>query len=1485
VCALALALIPTVPAAAAAYVPDVAADAYLSVVFAGGAITVAKDCSITGDVHGNSNVSLAKGTMIDGNLSAGGTVDLQGATVTGTIASPAALRSLPRLPTAEEARGLADRVLEGDHSFPDGTSIDDVVFVTGTARFEGSVDGIGSVIAGVEIRFGNGTPARPIQLAADTDMTFVSLGGIWLGLERPLRGGLVAGGSVEIHKALDMEGLIVAGGDVALSKDSMLAYRPLDREPPVIRDLRPPDGARIVDPRTEIGASFSDEASGVDPASIRLVVDGADRTGEAVVDAGAVSFMPPLPLAIGEHSVEVTVADRARNLAKVTWGFTVLDVDPPVIVIEHPQEGSLTNQSTVEVRGTVTDASAVPLVTVNGSPATIDGERFAATLDLEQGFNAILVVATDSWGNVGSAIVSLTIDSEPPQVTLIAPPEGQLVNGDRVRIRGEATDHSGIASVTVAGLPAPQVDGRFELDVPLAQEGPQAIEVTATDRAGNVAQVTRQVVRFTLPEVTITAPADLAFVAATTTAVAGTIGENVVAVSVNGVPAGLDGATFLAEGVPLIEGGNTVTATAVAASGHVATATIHVVRDLTPPRVFIHQPEAGSVIRQGTISVSGLVNDIVPGTVNADEATVTVNGVTAVVANRSFFVESVPLGPEENVLHAVAVDASGNAGEDAVVVHFDAAPAAQVRAVAGDHQTGVIGDPLPVPLVAELVDATGQPVANRYVIFRAQGTNGSLDDGRRQVAVTTDAAGRAQTIFTLGTRAGAANQVVEASAVGFAGPAVFTASALPAEPAAIVVDSGGLQVGVAGQRVPRPLIAAVIDSGHNRLEGIPVVFRVVQGAGRFADGSGEAVVTTDSDGRAIVTFTLDSEEGVANNVVEARIVGFEEGPLASFVASGRAAGDPAATSISGVVLDNTNVPIAGVTLRVKHTTLTAVTNTEGQFRIAGAPVGAVKLIVDGSTVSRPGAWPDLEFDLVTIAGRDNTVNMPIYLLPLDLENGIMVDETRGGTLTLPDLPGFALDVEAGSVTFPGGGRSGLVSVTVVHNDKVPMVPNFGQQPRLIVTIQPAGARFDPPARLTLPNLEGLAPGEVTEMYSFDHDLGHFVSIGPATVSADATVIVSVPGVGIVKAGWHCGGNPATTATTHDCPQCQRCSGSQCVNDDGPGCDDGNGCTVDDRCSGGRCKGDPVRILSVEASLDEIVDDRACVGQEVQFRVEVEQENCANLEYTWEFGDGTISREKNPRHIFEEPGTYVVSVLVRCGNCPQEAGGDSLVVEAAEAKEYELKYMNFIPVPYVLGPPVLYDPFMGCEDGPAMVYAGDDRGPDPDAVTYRTKSAVKVVAEEACSPSGVVEGSLLKDVHPTKVYAFNALDDGVLDASDDDATGDCDRLHLVATASSSEFEITPERISPTAVKVHFAGNAKNPLAPLSFGITWEFDVIIDSEVNRWTLIGAHDCYPAHELYINNGRIFFNAPDSNTFGEIAICLSPPMNVDLSNSDSLP
>lgn len=917
-----------------------------------------------------------------------------------------------------------------------------------------------------------------------------------------------------------------------------------DATPPTITITSPADGSFVSTATPTLNATYSDAESGVDPASVRLVLDGVDRTAEAQVTAEGVTLSPSSPLASGVHTVAVIVRDMATNESHETASFTI-DLDPPLIVLTAPAEGSFLNISEVQVTGTVTDDVQVTSVAVNDIETTLDAGAFQATVPLEEGFNAIFVVATDASGRRSFAARKVTLDRTPPTLTVETPTAGQLTNQNEIRVAGETTDEGGIASLTIQGELAPVIEDRFEAVVPVGS-GSNQISLRARDRAGNETATVLQVTRFDLPEVTITSPEDLSFLAVTTIDVSGTVNSPGATVTVNGTAAVVSGTTFTAHEVPLIEGGNILTATATDTSGHVGIDSINVVRDLTAPHLAIHYPKDGATLFEPTVTVSGMVNDIVAGTVNASEATVTVNGRPASVSNRSFVVEGVPLSTGDNILTAVATDASGNMGDASISVHLAAADVPRLAIVSGNHQEAVIGIALPAPLTVSLLDAAGLPVVGKPVLFKLRGNNGSLDGGKRQIAVTTDAAGRASAHFTLGTRAGVGNQVVEATSPGFAGPAVFTATARAGEPTFLVVDAGDQQVGIAGQELPRPLVVVVTDAGHNRLEGALVRIKVVEGAGHFANGLREVLVFSDSDGRVILPFALDPEEGIANNVVGATIEGLEPSPVASFVASGRAAGDSSATSISGVVLDNSNLPIAGVTLRILDSPLTARTDEAGLFRIAGAPVGTVRLIVDGSTVERPGSWPDLEFVLTTIPGRDNTVNMPIYLLPLNLANGIPVDETHGGTLTLPEIPGFALEVLPGSVTFPGGSRSGVVSVTAVHGDKVPMVPNFGQQPRFIVTIQPAGARFDPPARLTLPNVEGLAPGEVTEMYSFDHDLGHFVSIGPATVSENGAVIISNPAVGIIKAGWHCGGNPATAGTPHNCKDCYKCVGDACV---------------------------------------------------------------------------------------------------------------------------------------------------------------------------------------------------------------------------------------------------------------------------------------------------------------------------------------------------
>jgi hypothetical protein len=945
----------------------------------------------------------------------------------------------------------------------------------------------------------------------------------------------------------------------------------------------------------------------VDPPLIIASVSGGARSADgwyhqpatvyftcADVGSGIASCTAPVTLSSDgpNQSVSGTAVDRVGLSASATSTVNI-DATPPVLTLAVTPQ--VTNLSSIALSGSASDAlSGLSGVTCNGRAAAVAGQTFACTVELLEGINELRIVASDRAGGEQTRIIAIRRDVTPPELTIAAPVADAAVNAPNVAVEVTARDEDQIGSITINGIAATAAGDTYRATVSVV-DGRNEIVVVASDRAGNETRASRFVSYFSLPTVAITAPADLAVVNTAVVTVSGNA-SGAGTVTVNGASAAISGGHFTIANVPLVQGRTVITAEARNAGGHVATTSIHVYRDALPPRVAVYAPADGEIVSSSPIIVSGMVDDVAVGTINSGQASVTVNGIGASVANRAFLAHAVALQPGDNTLTVVATDQSGNQATLVRHVTLDAgAGLPKIVVVSGDDQSASIGGLLAAPLVVRLTDAAGTPVLAREVTFNVIENNGLVDSGAkrdRSVAVATNAAGLASVRWTLGSRAGAGNQRVVATATGFAGKAAFTASGVTGVPQKIVVDAGGSQFGVIGQRLHRPLIAAVVDKGGNRVANTAVVFAVAQGGGSI-DGRATISVSTDSDGRAWVVPTLGPDAGPDRNVFTATIAG--QTSYAAFYATGRPAGPVEETRISGTVVDNTNIPIEGVSVRIEGSSLTAQSDAQGRFTIAQAPVGYVKLIIDGSTAQRAGTWPTLEFAMYTNPGQDNTLGMPIYILPLDIARGIQVNEQKGGTLTLPELPGFSLTIAPGSATFPNGARSGTVSVTLVHSDKMPMPPGFGQQPRFIVTIQPTGVHFDPPAAITFPNVDGLAPGEITELYSFDHDLGQFVSIGTGAISDDGTTLRSDPGVGIIKGGWHCGGNPTPTGTSAHCNDCAKCNGGVCEPDPlkiGTQCKgDSDPCT-DDVCVNGVCTHPPLQTkVALEAQYVDHDDAR------------------------------------------------------------------------------------------------------------------------------------------------------------------------------------------------------------------------------------------------------------------------------------------------------
>ncbi len=304
------------------------------------------------------------------------------------------------------------------------------------------------------------------------------------------------------------------------------------------------------------------------------------------------------------------------------------------------------------------------------------------------------------------------------------------------------------------------------------------------------------------------------------------------------------------------------------------------------------------------------------------------------------------------------------------------------------------------------------------------------------------------------------------------------------------------------------------------------------------------------------------------------------------------------------------------------------------------PVGNVHLIIEGATVQKPGLWSDLEFELVTIAGRDNAVDRPIYLLTLDVDSGRLAGGDEEVELNLAGIPGAVMKIKPHSVFGPDG-KPLLTKVlwTQVNLERVPMPPPLGSQFMLAWTVMPHGLHFDPPAQICIPNM-AMPAGQVTEVFNFDHDVGEFVAVGTATVSEDGKVMCSDPGFGVTKSGWGgcvpppppCTGVCSGPPPDGDCYTWQAipptgsctCPTYKKVDKNGA-CDDMDKCTENDKCVNGACKGEPVEITKVEAKVEGKDEWVTCPDREVAFSVPtIDAKHCTDFEYEWKFGDGNTS---------------------------------------------------------------------------------------------------------------------------------------------------------------------------------------------------------------------------------------------------------------------
>lgn len=195
---------------------------------------------------------------------------------------------------------------------------------------------------------------------------------------------------------------------------------------PVITISSPSNGAYIASNQPNIVFTVTDETngSGVKIDSLSVKIDGSAITSgitKTAITNGYSVTVTPSTLSDGSHTVTINCSDNDGNRATEKSTTFTVDTVPPVLNVTSPDDGLITNKSTVVVAGTTNDSTSSPVtLTVNGNTVSVGSDgSFNTTVTLSEGENIITIEAVDKAGKVSTVTRTVTLDSSTPVIESI----------------------------------------------------------------------------------------------------------------------------------------------------------------------------------------------------------------------------------------------------------------------------------------------------------------------------------------------------------------------------------------------------------------------------------------------------------------------------------------------------------------------------------------------------------------------------------------------------------------------------------------------------------------------------------------------------------------------------------------------------------------------------------------------------------------------------------------------------------------------------------------------------------------------------------------------------------------------------------------------------------------------------------------------------------------------------------------------------------
>ncbi|MGH9763244.1 MAG: DUF6531 domain-containing protein, partial [Blastocatellia bacterium] len=213
------------------------------------------------------------------------------------------------------------------------------------------------------------------------------------------------------------------------------------------------------------------------------------------------------------------------------------------------------------------------------------------------------------------------------------------------------------------------------------------------------------------------------------------------------------------------------------------------------------------------------------------------------------------------------------------------------------------------------------------------------------------------------------------------------------------------------------------------------------------------------------------------------------------------------TTLSGRVLSTDDQPLLGVTVSLDGQT--ATTDAAGGFLLFGVSAGTNRpLLIDGRTASAANqTYPVITEPANVVSGQANQIPFNYYLPPIDTQYETVVNPNANTVVANPRVPGLQMTIPPGAhLTNRDGTPVSTVSITPVPPDKAPAPLPGNLSLQMLYTSQPGAAVSSVPMPVIYPNLAGLNPGTVVDLYTFNHDTVQWEKYGTGQVSADGRTI-------------------------------------------------------------------------------------------------------------------------------------------------------------------------------------------------------------------------------------------------------------------------------------------------------------------------------------------------------------------------------------------